>query len=402
MKKLSLLLPLFFCSVFLSAQDARTILTQSFDTCQAVQHGSYEMNRYMKYLSGEDTTASSYRTIFRKLPDDTIFATAFHTFSYYDGKYTGEEIYTGQHLLSAYLKDSSATIMSNALWASDIQDRSHNYEFFSLLTDEDSSPLPNGEDFDDEDLGFALLPDDIVEGMPCYHVHVIDVPKDDEDDFYKTLQVDHHYWINKKDFIPIQFSIAFELKMGNDTMYQYERKTITSYDISQPIDEDQLTIESIPSYYKLKDYTPYKSPEPLPVDTIAPDWELPLLTDEMLKLSDLRGQLVVMDFFYKSCFPCMKALPALQSLHEKYRDQGVVIIGIDPYDKKEDGIGAFLTKQGVTYQVVLEAKDVAKLYRVSGYPTLYIIGKDGKILHNQIGYGDETEAKLENVIVKHL
>jgi peroxiredoxin len=160
---------------------------------------------------------------------------------------------------------------------------------------------------------------------------------------------------------------------------------------------------SIPDFIVLKDYVPYKSPEPLPVDTIAPEWKLISLTDDSISLSSLKGSVVVVDFFYKSCYPCMQALPALQNLHERYADQGLKMIGIDPYDTKEDDkIDEFLAKRGVTYTVLLGGKDVAKAYRVSGYPTMYVIGKDGKIVFNQIGYGEGTEAELEEVIKANL
>ena len=96
------------------------------------------------------------------------------------------------------------------------------------------------------------------------------------------------------------------------------------------------------------------------------------------------------------------ALPSLQALHEKYEDQGLRIIGVDPYDKIEDSIAPFLAKRGVTYLVLLDGKKVAKEYHVSAYPTMYLIGRNGKILFSQIGYSEEAEKKLEKIILEHL
>jgi len=99
----------------------------------------------------------------------------------------------------------------------------------------------------------------------------------------------------------------------------------------------------------------------------------------------------------------MLALPDLQDLHERYDEKGVQIIGINPYDTKEDDdIDNFLAKRGITYTVLLGGKDVAKEYNVSGYPTIYLIDKEGKILFTQVGYGAGTETKLEEIIVKNL
>jgi thioredoxin-related protein len=78
------------------------------------------------------------------------------------------------------------------------------------------------------------------------------------------------------------------------------------------------------------------------------------------------------------------------------------VIGINPYDKKEDGIGDFMDKRGVNYTVLLEGKEVAKAYRVSGYPTMFLIDKEGNIVFIQQGYGKSVDKQLKKVIKKHL
>jgi peroxiredoxin len=229
------------------------------------------------------------------------------------------------------------------------------------------------------------------------------VPENDSTEMIKTLRNENNYWISKQDYIPIQYSIAYDLVMNNDTMYQFEKNVLTKHDLNYINDETQLKVASIPSYINLKDYTPHKSPELLPKGTIAPNWSLISLKNKTVNLSDYKGELVLIDFFYKACYPCMLALPALQNLHEKYNSKGLKIIGIDPYDTKEkDGIDNFLAKRGVTYTVLLGGKDVAKEYHVSGYPTIYLIDKEGKIIFTQVGYSEDTEDKLEKIIVENL
>jgi thioredoxin-related protein len=91
----------------------------------------------------------------------------------------------------------------------------------------------------------------------------------------------------------------------------------------------------------------------------------------------------------------------VEALYEKYKEKGLVIIGIDPYDKKEDGIEKFLSKRGVNYTVLLKGKDVAKDYHVSGYPTVYLIDKNGKILFSMAGYSS-GEDMLDGIIKRNL
>ena len=79
-----------------------------------------------------------------------------------------------------------------------------------------------------------------------------------------------------------------------------------------------------------------------------------------------------------------------------------MVVGIDPVDKKEDDMGSFLSKRGVRYTVLLGGKDVSKDYHISGYPTMYLIDKNGKIVYAISGYGIGVEAILENYILQTL
>ena len=67
-----------------------------------------------------------------------------------------------------------------------------------------------------------------------------------------------------------------------------------------------------------------------------------------------------------------------------------------------NNIDNFLAKRGVTFTVLSGGKDVAKAYHVSGYPTIYSIDKEGKIIFTQVGYGEDTEEKIEKIIIERL
>jgi len=361
------------------------------------------MEHHMKYMSRDDTTSSSFNCYFEKLENDTIYSSAFHYQFYYKGEYSRDVMYTGDEFLSYSEKDSTGEIMSKSLWAKEIQSYSHNYTFYSPITSKKSYPLPNDSDYVDKKHFFQYLGEEKINDLSCHHIKMEITPENDSTDMIKTIKEEKHYWINKLDFIPIQYTITYDLEMNNDTMRQFEKNVLTKYEIDKQIDSTSLTLASVPSFINLKDYTPYKSPELLAKNTPAPDWTLLSLKDEAVSLSDLKGSLVLIDFFYKSCYPCMLALPTLQKLHEKYVDKGLRIIGIDPYDtKEEDDIENFLSKRGVSYTVLLGGKEVSKEYHVSGYPTIYLIDKEGKIVFTKVGYGDSTAEELEKIIKEHL
>lgn len=384
--------------------DAQKILNESLQKCQSIENGYYEMTYYMKYMSGNDTTSTSFMCNFKKLPDDTIYSSSFHYQYSTQGEFSRGVLYTGDDFIKYSLKDSTGEIMSKNLWAKEIKLYSHNYTFYSPITNRKSYPLPNESDLMAEKHTFQLIGEEMVNEFSCYHIKVSFIPEKDSADMMEALSVEKDFWINKADLIPVQFTISADLvEMNVDTMNQFEKYVLTKYDLNGLNDTSLLTIFSVPSFINLKDYVPYKRPELLTANTTAPEWTLKSLKNETLNLSNFKGKLVLIDFFYKSCYPCMLALPALQNLHEKYFDQGLRVIGIDPYDTKEkDDIENFLEKRGVTYTVLLGGRDVAKDYHVPGYPTTYLIDKSGKILLSQVGFGDSTEVKLEEIIKENL
>jgi len=163
----------------------------------------------------------------------------------------------------------------------------------------------------------------------------------------------------------------------------------------------QLQLSAIPAYCNMQDYTAPKIAELLK-DTVAPGWTLKTPDSTNISLSEFKGQLVVIDFFYKDCPPCLKAIPILQSLHEKYKSEGLNVIGIDPIDKENSVLKRFISKAGITYQVLLDKKNVNQAYHVSGYPTLYLIDKKGNVIYAESGFAGSVASKLEELIKSNL
>lgn len=383
--------------------NAEDILKKSLEKCQSVENGYYEMTHYMKYMSGNDTTTSNYNCYFKKLAADTIYSFAFHYQQYKNGEYSGDVLYTGDNFVSYSENDSTTEIKSNSLWAKDIKSRSHNNIFYKPITKNDCYPLPTKSDYVNNKQIFQFVGEENINEFLCYHIKKNDITENDSTAMIKTLRNEINYWINKKDNIPIQYTIAIEFVLNNDTLYQFEKNVLTKYELNNLKDESPITLSSVSSHINLIDYVPHKRPELLPVDTLAPNWSLLSTKDETVNMSNLKGDLILLDFFYKSCYPCVLALPALQNLHEKYEGKGLRIIGIDPVDTKEkDEIDKFLTKHGVTYTILLGGKGVAKEYHVSSYPTIYLIDKKGKIIFSKVGYSNSTEAKLEKIIIDNL
>jgi peroxiredoxin len=401
MRKTILALVFAVSGLALSAQDPVQIMKKSYEKCQSVTSGYYEMTNFMKYMTGKDTTRAFYSCYFKKLAGDTLYSSAFHYTIMINGQYLGDVLYTGSDFVTTQTKDSTATIMATAKWAKEIRQASHNYIFYTPLTNRKSIPMPHDSDFRDKSFIFKYIGEENIGQARCYHIGLSRLPEKDPIGQMNVLRIEYNFWISSKDYIPLQFTTAFDMVMKGDTMHQFEKKVITRYELNRIKDENVLTLKSIPAYYKLKDYVPYKNPKPLANGTQAPAWEFPSLTGQKVSLAGLTGKLVLVDFFYKSCYPCMQAMPSLEKLSRKYGPKGLEVVGIDGIDAKED-LKEFLAKRGVTYTVLLGSKEIAKEYHVSGYPTMYLIDGNGKILHCQQGFGEGVESLIEAVIQDNL
>lgn len=136
------------------------------------------------------------------------------------------------------------------------------------------------------------------------------------------------------------------------------------------------------------------------VGTEAADFALKDAEGKEVKLSELRGKIVLLDFWATWCGPCRSAMPGLQKLHEKYKDKGLVVLGINIFDNS-DPI-EFMTANKYTYTTLLEGDDVARLYGIEPIPQFYLIGPDGLVLHHAIGFDPKHDERLEKLIEENL
>jgi len=138
-------------------------------------------------------------------------------------------------------------------------------------------------------------------------------------------------------------------------------------------------------------------PAVLAEGTSAPDFTVQDKNGSPLKLSDYRGKVVVLDFWATWCGPCQQSLPHTNEVAKQFADKGVVTLAVNVWDNK-DAFDAWLPKHPEYDSIKFaldptqeHGKDVASLlYHVSGIPTQFVIGKDGKVLKSFVGYGGPT------------
>lgn len=180
--------------------------------------------------------------------------------------------------------------------------------------------------------------------------------------------------VDKKSFLPVSY---IQLKEGS--------RDINRTDFSD-IKLNPAAPEEKSWYYStyLKDYRESKK-EPIMLIAAgqpAPDFTLiQNETGEKVSLSNFRGHPVLLEFWIKNCSYCISAVPELNTLNTKYRLSGLQILGINATDNQQ-AINQFVSRQKVSYTVLLGDSTVSKNYGISAFPQVILIDKNGNVLYS--------------------
>lgn len=132
------------------------------------------------------------------------------------------------------------------------------------------------------------------------------------------------------------------------------------------------------------------------------------INSEPLKLANLRGRVVLIDFWTFGCYNCRNTLPFLKRWHEAYKDKGLTIVGVHSPEFDEEKVEATVRKQvaslGIDYPVVTD-NDYAtwNAYGVGAWPTVFLLDKSGRIRWSHVGEGayQETEQKIQQLLTEN-
>jgi cytochrome c biogenesis protein CcmG, thiol:disulfide interchange protein DsbE len=106
--------------------------------------------------------------------------------------------------------------------------------------------------------------------------------------------------------------------------------------------------------------------------------------DGQLSMASLRGKAVVVNFWASWCVPCRDEAPVLQETYERYRDRGLVVLGVDVNDFRQDA-RKFLRRFGVTYPVVYDGKgSTVGRWGVRAFPETFFVDRSGKLVGQRI------------------
>ncbi|RLD40343.1 MAG: hypothetical protein DRI86_15430, partial [Bacteroidetes bacterium] len=134
-------------------------------------------------------------------------------------------------------------------------------------------------------------------------------------------------------------------------------------------------------------------------DGIAPNFSLITASGDSIRLSDYKGKIVILDFWYVGCSPCVKAYRDIKTLEEKLGKNKFIIIGMNPITR-ERKINRYIKKGEYSDIVTICSKKIKNQYQVKSYPTIYVIDKQGKIALATAGYYDDLKIKIEECVIE--
>ena len=139
----------------------------------------------------------------------------------------------------------------------------------------------------------------------------------------------------------------------------------------------------------------YKSSEAATAPDLATgEW----INSEPLRLKDLRGRVVLIEFWTFGCYNCRNTLPFVKTWHDRYQDKGLTVIGVHSpefdEERKVENLRREVASLGIRYSVVTDNDyQTWNAYKVEAWPTIFLLDKEGRIRWRHVGEGDYDEAE---------
>jgi peroxiredoxin len=138
------------------------------------------------------------------------------------------------------------------------------------------------------------------------------------------------------------------------------------------------------------------------MEMLAPDFTLKSHSGENLKLSELRGEVVMVNFWASWCGPCRQEMPLLDQLYQRYKPMGFTLLGVN-VEENTAAAKKMLKEAPVSFPILFDRKNqVSELYQVKAMPSTFLVDRDGKLryLHKgyKPGYENDYQSQIRELI----
>mgnify|MGYP003532036616 FL=1 len=357
------------------------ILDKFIEKRNSFESMSYVMELKLKGFSDEDTQSYSANVELVRIPNDTLYGGNF-SIQVGDSLWYG---YNGSQVMRAVLQDSTLTIADIATtpyayvkstWADNFLD----YGFLKR------SQGPKGF-LRNPDIKSAFV-DTIIGDWPCLGI------------FFKLP--DEDVIQNQTVFMAID-TIEYLVRNRMYSAFFQENEQYTnwlfknvSYGHDSVVEKLDITFESNFQHVEhfIKD-TMYEE------EQNAFDYSLlagkPYNKDETFKLADIKTNFIILDFWYSSCYPCIKGIPSVNKLYRDYKDKGVAVYGVNMVDEEEKSkarLEKFFKNNIMEYPPIMIDPAMTTEIGIRSFPTLLVLDKEYKIVYMEDGFSEQLYEKV--------
>lgn len=417
-KKLSISLFLGICLMLLSLcsnshnKPVKELLDKTDRSLKQIKSLVYKIKRTDKTFTGRDTVNS---VAICSLYIDSNFTGGmlYITDTRLDEEHSLlHQVYDGKKILTASIRKDSVHYSTKPT-TYDVKNENdlqgfHNSIFLCSSFFDRSHVFTKADDLDK-----MKVSEETYHGIPVY---VLTVTGEDYGDSEERISnsIDKYY-ISKKDYLPIAYSFYGEFQ----GMKQYEFFDMEYISINPDLTPDDFKVPSKTDgvdayalYKKNESLMLYDNPasqkkaeekrkkemqlagtnmkkyDKVPYETLQ------LNNRQTLRISDLKGKIVLLDFWYRGCLPCLKATPELMKLQEKYQDD-LVVIGINDADDKDQVTDYYNYKKVPYFSSYSTDLHIAKELKINAFPTFIILNKKGELADKIEGF---QKSKIEQTI----
>jgi len=381
---INIVLPAYSQNTASNQQEASSILQKASNKLNGLTIFSYDLKRELNYASEDYLYISDWSCYFNFDPTNATVG-----FKYQINDSISRDFFNGTEKFE--LNKATKTIqINNNPQKKDFKSLSYLYN--SIVTLRNILPVII------EDQNSIKTVTDTIINNHTYELVTINIGKrriQNLGEGFDVMQTKSNFiykiTIDKTSNIPI------EVLQKNDLNDDFIKTNFTKINISpnQPAENSWYYSAYIDEYKQTKQK---EIPQLISVGSIALDWTLPLYNkNENISLFELKGKVVLLDFWFKNCGPCIESVPHANAINKKFKNKKFEILGINTWDSKKD-IGWVCNKHGVDYKVLMNGKDLSENYGVNFFPTVILIDKEGKVLYS----GGFDQSKIEKLIVRAL
>lgn len=376
----------------------RSTIRNTVNTIERLQSLAYTIDYYdVSYFKNSYILADSFHkncTGFIKFVDSDEISAYFNLNIFYDDSTSKKVVYDGNFIYTNYkhggkIKNQIVDVDKKGyrvIFGSDVSTVLYNQIFDEiqglnslfgrLLTDK------------------LAMKDTMYAGKSCYKVSI----------YFKSINkgnrikdVINTYIIDKENYLPL----AYKYQGVWEGLKIYELYKVQYNAINPELNDSIFNFNYVDKIIhqdkKQNNQRDLKDKKEFTLDNIVSE-NIPLVNGDTVVLSELKGKLIILDFWYRRCPPCIKLMPKLNKLYEKYKEEGVIVIGINDIDSKESITKYFNLKNYSYPSSFKNPRNLSKTVGINSFPTTIIIGQNGEIIKELIGYEKGVYSKIHKII----